>query len=297
MKDWHNLIADEEHILDRHFTPGRGGRDVEYVYLHHNSSNLSLRGIYDVWLVRQASCHYQVDQNGRVGQYVNDWDTAWQVGDWEANLRGIGIEHANMTLRPTWLIWPETLNQGSKLCAAICRNKDLGMPVWEKNVFGHSHYFGTECPGALAGSQNALYFERARYWYDNLDSELAPNVTPTPQSPPAVPTKPNIPENFPLPYPLPYGHYFGNIDGDERSHGGYYVSERPWIKSIQEALAILGFTPNGPADLTNGWCDGLFEQPTIDAAAAFQRKFRPNGTEFWGQIWDDDLETMRAQFA
>ena len=124
----------------------------------------------------------------------------------------------------------------------------------------------------------------------NVASNLDGN-TPAPS-----PAKPALPTNFPLPYPLPWGHYFGDIAGPEASHGGFYANERPWVKAIQQALVIQGFTPNGMADLTNGWCDGIWEQPTTDAAIRFQRAHRPNGTQFWGQIWDDDLATLKSLF-
>lgn len=87
-------------------------------------------------------------------------------------------------------------------------------------------------------------------------------------------------------FPLPSGHYFGLVTGPNESHGGYYVSERPYIKRIQQALIRKGYVP-GVSDPNSGWADGVFEQPTADAVARFQRAEMP-GTTFFGQVWWDD---------
>lgn len=83
-------------------------------------------------------------------------------------------------------------------------------------------------------------------------------------------------------FPLPRDHWFGDINGSARSHGGYYEHERGWIEQIQRALQRKGYAP-GYA----GWADGLFEQPTIDSVARWQRDHMP-GTTFYGQVWHDD---------
>ena len=292
MKSWTDLIADVDLILNKHFSPGRGGKNIDKIVIHHNAGNLSIQGIYDVWQQRQASAHYQVDQNGMIGQLVNDWDTAWHAGDWETNLTSIGVEHANL-----WdgTIPQATVNEGAKLVGALCAAKGLGRPQWKVNVFPHFAFSSTACPGALAGRQNAEYMAKAQAFYDELVSGKVSTPTPAP-APAPTRSKKVLPANYPLPYPLPVGHYFGPIDGPEASHGGFYTNERPWVKAIQQALAVAGFTPNGAADVGNGWSDGVYEQPTVDAVVAFQKKCRPNSTDRWGEMWADDLETLANLF-
>ena len=85
MQDWETLQPDEYKLLDKHYTAGRGGYSINKIVLHHNAGNLSIQGCWNVWQTREASAHYQVDANGRIGQLVNDWDTAWHAGDWAAN--------------------------------------------------------------------------------------------------------------------------------------------------------------------------------------------------------------------
>lgn len=111
-------------------------------------------------------------------------------------------------------------------------------------------------------------------------------------------TSPTIPDSDALraarnlrpvpPWPLPREHYFGLISGPERSHGGYFPAERPWVKQIQQALQRKGYAPETP-----GWADGRFEDPTAEAVATWQRDHMP-GTRFYGQVWADDWARLLA---
>jgi hypothetical protein len=83
-------------------------------------------------------------------------------------------------------------------------------------------------------------------------------------------------------FPLPLDEFFGLITGPDKSHGGAYAFERPYVRAIQQRLQKLGYAPRTP-----GWADGIFEQPTADAVAKWQRAHMP-GTEFFGEVWADD---------
>lgn len=186
MKNWENVEADENLILNKHFTPGRAGT-INKIVLHHNAGNLTIRGCYNVWQDREASAHYQVQSDGRIGQLVWDKDTAWHAGDFNANATSIGIEHADCQTRP-WMISNACLENGAHLVAALCKYYKLGRPTWMKNVFPHSHFSATECPASIAGSQNAAYMKRAQEWYDAMmkgSSKPAPKPAPKPAKKPA----------------------------------------------------------------------------------------------------------------
>lgn len=184
MKNWENVEADENLILNKHFTPGRAGT-INKIVLHHNAGNLTIRGCYNVWQDREASAHYQVQSDGRIGQLVWDKDTAWHAGDFNANATSIGIEHADCQARP-WMISAACLENGAHLVAALCKYYKLGRPTWMKNVFPHSHFSATECPASIAGSQNAAYMKRAQEWYDAM---MKGSSAPKP-SKPSKPSKP-----------------------------------------------------------------------------------------------------------
>lgn len=168
MKSWEDLEPDEYAIIDCHFTPGRTN-SIRRIFIHHNAGNLSIADCYRVWQTREASAHYQVDANGRIGQLVHDRDTAWHAP--YANADSIGIEHANNNFGP-WTVSEATLDNGAHLVAALCKAYGLGEPTWGVNVFGHRDVWATACPGELGsgGSQNAAYMERARAWYAQMTS-------------------------------------------------------------------------------------------------------------------------------
>lgn len=173
--DWDNVIADETKILTVHYTPGRS-QNIRGIVVHHNSGNLSIQDCYDVWQTREASAHYQVDISGRIGQLVHDRDTAWHAG--KANSWTIGVEHANNQFGP-WTISDETLEAGAHLVAALCKYYDLGRPEWMSNVFPHSYFMATDCPGEIGGFQNEAYMSRAQAWYDAMMNGTDAGDAPT----------------------------------------------------------------------------------------------------------------------
>lgn len=187
MKNWENVEADENLILNKHFTPGRAGT-INKIVLHHNAGNLTIRGCYNVWQDREASAHYQVQSDGRIGQLVWDKDTAWHAGDFNANATSIGIEHADCQARP-WMISAACLENGAHLVAALCKYYKLGRPTWMKNVFPHSHFSATECPASIAGSQNAAYMKRAQEWYDAMTKGSSAPKPSKPSKPAPKPAK------------------------------------------------------------------------------------------------------------
>ena len=182
MKSWTELQPDEYMILATHFTRGRDGKNINKVVVHYNAGDLSIAGCYNVWQDRPASAHYQVDSNGRIGQLVNDWDTAWHAGNWDANCSSIGIEHAN---KAGGYITDAALDNGAHLTAAICVYYKLGRPQWEKNVFPHQYFQPTSCPGQIYGAQKDAFMSRAQEWYDAMTGSK-----PAPTTPPAQTAKP-----------------------------------------------------------------------------------------------------------
>ena len=165
MKNWEKCEADVVKLLNKHYTKGRSGRRIQYIVEHYNAGNLTVGGCWSVWQTRQASAHYQVEDDGTIGQLVWDSNTAWHAGNWDANCKSIGIEHAN---RPDGTITEATLDNGAHLTAALCHLYGLGRPQWGRNVYPHKHFQATSCPGQIYESQRQAYIERAQYWYDKM---------------------------------------------------------------------------------------------------------------------------------
>lgn len=176
--DYQNLKADVERFLSRHFSPGRDGHEIDKVVIHHNAGCLSVDDIYNVWQSREASAHYQVTEDGTVGQLVHDWDTAWHAGSWEANSTSIGVEHANCGgPGEGWPISEATVIAGARLVAALCWGYNLGRPAWCVNVFPHQYFSSTACPGQLATTHRDRYMAEAQRFYDELTGGGAPTVS------------------------------------------------------------------------------------------------------------------------
>lgn len=171
--DYRNLKADVELYISKHYTPGRRGRRIEFVGIHHTAAvGLTVRGCYSVWQTRPASAHYLVQTDGVIGQLVHDRDTAWALGDFDANCRSINIEHADSRSAP-WTVSESCLDSGAHLVAALCLAYGLGRPVWGRNVRPHNQFMATACPGELAGSQRDAYIARAQHYYDLMAAGAA----------------------------------------------------------------------------------------------------------------------------
>lgn len=173
------LDMDMVHILDKHFTSGRGNHGVEMLGVHYNAGNLTCEQCYNTWNgSREASAHIQVESNGRTGQFVWDRDTAWALTNFDANQRAVNIEHANMS---DGIITEACLDTGAHIVAAYCKAFGLGRPEWLVNVFPHKYFAATACPGQIYGSQKDAYIQRAQYWYDVMTGALKPE--PEPETP------------------------------------------------------------------------------------------------------------------
>jgi N-acetylmuramoyl-L-alanine amidase CwlA len=171
------LDADVNKILTKHFTKGREGKSIDKVVIHYNDGDLSVQGCYDTWQTRAASAHYQVQSDGVIGQLVWDSNTAWHCGNWNANTTSIGVEHANKS-NPV-RVTDQCLDSGAHLVAALCKYYKLGRPEWLKNVFPHSYFVSTSCPGSLQSDQKEAYMKKAQEYYDKMTGTASSSTSTT----------------------------------------------------------------------------------------------------------------------
>jgi N-acetylmuramoyl-L-alanine amidase len=226
MRDWARCVADVDLIMKKHFTSGRSGKRIRHVVIHYNAADGTVEDVHRWWQTRAASAHYQVESSGRIGQLVWDRDTAWHAGNWAENLRSIGIEHAN---RRDGTISEACLDNGAHLVAALCRLYGLGRPQWGVNVFPHSHFASTSCPGEIYGSQKSAYIERAQYWYDRM-GDASGTATP------AAPTTPSKTSSSSLDVDavardVIAGKY-GNGDARRKALGSSYAAVQARVNEI-----------------------------------------------------------------
>lgn len=186
MKNWHTLDADVVRLMNKHYTPGRGGHKIDMVVIHHNAGILTIDQIWDVWQTRQASAHYQVESGGRIGQLVWDRDTAWHAANANINARSIGVEVSNSGgAAQDWPITDTAIVEAGRLAAAICYVYKLGRPVAGRNVRFHREFTSTSCPYHLApgGKYHQRLMTAATDHYDWMVREKAGQNTPPEEGP------------------------------------------------------------------------------------------------------------------
>lgn len=300
MVDWNGVDADVNVWINTHFSTGREGRNINKLIVHHNAGvDLSTQDCASIWQTREASAHYQVESNGRIGQLVHDWDTSWNAGEWEANLTSIGIEHANISGPPNWDVSEATRENGAHLVAALCKRYSLGRPEWGKNVFPHQAFSATSCPGKLYGEYKDSYIRRAQQWYDAMvGGGSAPSPEPT--------TAP-----APAPGGLDVDGWLGAATWNKwasvygNSGGGVISSQDSYWKNRVPGITCAEWVPSGSAvgsihiatmqhdyankGLYSGDFDGLIGPKFISAF------LRDNGSTDDGIISEQSLAVMNLQ--
>ena len=160
------------------FTPGRTAK-INKIVIHH-AATTNFDGIGSTFknAAYGVSAHYGVGRNNNVDQYVDEKDTAWHAGNWDANCTSIGIENVNKTGAPNWEIDDKTFNTLVELVRDIAKRNGLGKLEVGKNLFGHKDFSATACPGKLYSMLKKLA--------DKANKGTGGGAKPTPK-----PTKPD----------------------------------------------------------------------------------------------------------
>ena len=134
---------------EENFTYGRSGYNLRKITIHHCAGVMSAESIGYLWQNpnRECSSHYGIGNDGRIGQYVDEANTAWTDSNWASNCTSITIENSNSSCGGEWPISDATLDSLIKLCADISLRNGLGLLVVGDNLTWHSMYAPTECPG------------------------------------------------------------------------------------------------------------------------------------------------------
>lgn len=243
IKDYLDVQPDEVRLMNKHFTPGRGGRKIRYVTRHHLAGVGTAKDVWSWWQTRAASAHYVVEPTGRVAQLVWDRDTAWSNANAVSNSESISIEHSNAP-GADYPISDVVIIAGARLAAALCLYYGLGKPEHGKNVRDHREFGSTSCPHHLAkgGKYHDKWMSEARRFYDVLVAAKAGNATapqptkpaeqkpPAPQPAPAVPAD-KVPSLINPAVTLTLQHYRSLQDA-------YAWEQREAIKGIYAALGL-----------------------------------------------------------
>ena len=142
-------------------TDGRNGKKIMFIVIHYVGSTGTAHDNvrYFENVLRNASAHYFVSQNGEIWQCVEDKDTAWHCGDYFyggkggthygkcTNFNSIGIEMCVDKVDGEWVYNEETIEATSQLVQSLMKKYN----VHEQRVIRHFDVSGKECP--------ALYIE------------------------------------------------------------------------------------------------------------------------------------------
>lgn len=131
------------------FTYGRSGRTLSKITIHHCAGIMSAESIGNLWQnpSRETSSHYGIGVDGRIGQYVDESNTAWTDSNWESNCTSVTIETSNDQVGGDWHVGDVALESLINLCADIAIRNNLGLLVPGQNLTWHSMYAATTCPG------------------------------------------------------------------------------------------------------------------------------------------------------
>ena len=129
------------------YSKGRSGRKIEQICLHHMAGRLTAEQCGKIFqqVGRYGSSHYGIGYDGRIGQYVDETDTAWTNSNWDSNCKSVTIETSDND--NSWYVNDTTLNSLIKLVADIAKRNNLGTLVPGKNLTWHSMFTSTTCPG------------------------------------------------------------------------------------------------------------------------------------------------------
>jgi hypothetical protein len=116
---------------------------------------------------------------------------------------------------------------------------------------------------------------------------------------PPAPVPPSVPRPPVLSWPLPAGHYFGNVKGPAKCHGGdlRYDSQavHAFVQNIQEWLeyrGVVGAVPDRNWQ-RSGWDDGIWTDPTDPPMITWHRLYY-GGQAYPAQCWRDDYARLTS---
>ena len=160
------------------YTYGRSGYGINAITIHHMAGVLSAEQCGNIFqqVGRYGSSHYGIGNDGRIGQYVGEENTAWTNSNWESNCQSVTIEPSNCEIGGNWAVSDAALNSLIRLVADIAKRNNLGKLVKGVNLTWHSMFAATECPGAYLLSKLDYIIEQA----NKINEEEPQPVPPTP---------------------------------------------------------------------------------------------------------------------
>lgn len=134
-----------------------GRRRVDYIVIHDTEG--SYQGIPTmVRDPRYVSWHYSIrSRDGHVAQHVPTRDIAWHSGNWDVNVRSIGIEHEGYLAKGATWFTEAMYRSSARLVRYLAARYDI--PLNRARILGHDNVPGTT-PKSLA----AMHEDPGPFW-------------------------------------------------------------------------------------------------------------------------------------
>ena len=173
-------LIDKTILADKtNYTSGRNGNKIKGITIHHMADVLTIEecGNYFRGKNRNASSHYGIGSDGRVGLYVNEKDTAYTNSNFKSNTESITIEVSNSKVGGDYPVSDKALEKLILLVADIAKRNNLGKLVKGKNVTWHSMYTATACPGKYLLSKMDYIISEANKINETEEKEVVRKKT------------------------------------------------------------------------------------------------------------------------
>lgn len=162
-------MSNSSMVVYRKMSPNyssRYGTKIDTITIHHCAGVLSLETIGSIFSsgAREASSNYGVDNEGRVGQYVDEANRAWTSSNGANDRRAVTIEVSNSKVGGDWPVSDKALQGTIDLCVDICRRNGIKKLNYTGDTSGnltkHCWFAATACPGPYLGGKFAYIAEQ-----------------------------------------------------------------------------------------------------------------------------------------
>jgi glucan-binding YG repeat protein len=172
------------------YTAGRSGRIVDKIILHHAAATtVTSVGYHFQNPTVKASAHYGVGPD-QIYRFISENNAAWHCGNYEQNLRSVGIETVNSALAPNYPVSKAAIDTLIPLVADIAKRHNLGKIVKYENIFQHKDFAPTFCAGhvwdyidyiieqvnIINGYIKGGWYKDGKYWYFYKDDQKVTNA-------------------------------------------------------------------------------------------------------------------------
>lgn len=212
---------------------------IKKITIHHVAGKISLKTLGNIFAPksRKASSNYGVDNEGRIGMYVEEKNRAWTSGNAKNDHESVTIEVVNSRTGGNWPVSDKALEGTINLCVDICKRNGIKKLSYtgdsRGNLTRHNMFQNTNCPGPYLQSKFPYIASEVnkRLGYKSEQITIG-QIT------------------------LPKRGYFNK--GDRAGS----------VKIIQKYLKELGF------DVGRYGIDGVYGNDTIKAVRQFQKKYK-----------------------